>query len=74
MWKYYFLIVGKLGFVDVIVSNILSTRTNDAVFNASLNLLICLSEELETAKTYINLSKDFPAGNYFCFIIFWVDT
>ncbi len=61
---FYISILGRLGFVDVIVSNILATKTNDAVFNASLNLLICLSEELDTAKDHINNSKEFPAGIY----------
>ena len=60
----YFILLGRLGFVDVIVSNILATKTNDAVFNASLNLLICLSEELEPAKAHINNSKEFPAGTF----------
>lgn len=55
---------GKLGFVDAIVANILSTKTNDAVFNASLNFFICLAEELESAKPHLLNSQELPAGKF----------
>ncbi len=40
---------GKVGFVPVVVNNVLSTRTNDAVFNGSLNFLVAMAEEPEGA-------------------------
>ena len=40
---------GELGFVGVVASNVLSTRTNDAVFNATLNLLVAVAEAPESA-------------------------
>ena len=40
---------GELGFVGVVAANVLSTRTNDAVFNATLNLLVAVAEAPESA-------------------------
>ena len=50
---------GKVGFVKVIVGNVLSTQTNDAVFNHSLNFLVTLSED-ESGHKFLQECKDFP--------------
>ena len=40
---------GGLGFVGVVAANVLSTQTNDAVFNATLNLLVTFADAPDAA-------------------------
>ena len=48
---------GELGFVGVVSSNVLSTHTNDAVFNATLNLLVAVAEAPESAGRDVFISR-----------------
>ena len=48
---------GELGFVGVVAANVLSTRTNDAVFNATLNLLVAVAEAPESAGREDDMSS-----------------
>ena len=50
---------GEVGFVDVVVENIIATKTNDAVFNASLNFLVCVAEDEKGHPSLLKCSK-FP--------------
>ena len=52
---------GEVGFVDVIVGNILATQTNDAVFNSSLNFLVTVAEE-EQGHAFLKACPDFAKG------------
>ena len=47
---------GELGFVGVVASNVLSTHTNDAVFNATLNLLVAVAEAPDSAGRDVFIS------------------
>ena len=52
---------GELGFVGVVASNVLSTQTNDAVFNATLNLLVAVAEAPESAgRRFLSDCPEFP--------------
>jgi hypothetical protein len=50
---------GKVGFVDVVVANVLGTQTNDAVFNATLNFLVTVAED-EPGHECLRKCEDFP--------------
>ncbi|TRY64288.1 hypothetical protein TCAL_10250 [Tigriopus californicus] len=49
---------GEVGFVDVIVENILTTKTNDAVFNASLNFFVVVAED-DRGQEFLRKSSNF---------------
>ena len=52
---------GEAGFVDVVVLNILSTETNDAVFNSSLNFLVTMAED-EAGHKHLRRAERFAEG------------
>ncbi len=56
-----FLCVGESGLLDVVVSNVLCTRTNDAIFSASLAFLTVFLEE-DVGARLMEKCKDFPKG------------
>jgi hypothetical protein len=47
--------------IDVVAQNVLSTQTNDAVFNGSLNFLVTIAED-EMGHEILRKSSLFPKG------------
>uniref|UniRef100_A0A0K2UBM5 Rap1 GTPaseGDP dissociation stimulator 1like [Aplysia californica] n=1 Tax=Lepeophtheirus salmonis TaxID=72036 RepID=A0A0K2UBM5_LEPSM len=53
--------IAEIGFIDTIVQNVLSTTTNDAVFNSSLVFFVCICEGPTVIKIFHDQADITPA-------------